>query len=343
MGSACCWLKSMTGARVPRANCSSGTVASPYRTPVLTRVSTIAADAGAHLRDPSAVVRDASTGLWHFFVDYIPLSQNTQAGWHAYLHHYSAPAVEGPWTSHGLALPWSSDAGAFDSWGTFSPSVIFSSTDAQWYLFYSGVSLSNYSATLSSAQLVASAPSPDGPWTKLGLVAWPTGAPPAWAPQWNARRCDSGRAMVVGGRAGYWTKGVRDEAFAQEGAYFPLNASSFSPPFEEWPANPVFPAADAPATAVDGYENCEFFRGPDDEPGAPWLHVICQDHGQGQPHFVTRDALRWEYVGVINTAPALEPTPVYDGTPGDGASVSHFIARANGPTLHIDLFALSWV
>lgn len=247
--------------------------------------------------------------------------------------------MTGPWTSHGLALPWSSDAAAFDSWGTFSPSLTFSPADGLWWLFYSGVSRANYTATLSSAQLVASAPSPDGPWTKRGLVAWPTGAPPAWAPQWNARRCDSGRAMVVRGRAGYWTKGVRGEAFAQEGAYFTPNASSFAPPFAEWGENPIYPAA----SDSQGYENCEFFRGPDSEPGAPWLHVLCQNHGAGQPHFVTRDALQWQLLGEIDSAPALEPTPVYDdATPGDEAAVSHFIARAEGGNLHIDLFALAW-
>ena len=37
-----------------------------------------------------------------------------------------------------------------------------------WYIFYSATAMANYSATLTSAQLVARAPSYDGPWTVLG-------------------------------------------------------------------------------------------------------------------------------------------------------------------------------
>jgi hypothetical protein len=151
---------------------------------------------------------------------------------------------------------------------------------------------------------------------------------------------------VVGGRRGFVTKGVQAAAYAQEGAFFPLNASSWAPPYGEWPGSPIYNASSNPASAVGGYENCEFFNGPLDEPGGPWLHVLCQNHGAGQPHFLTRDNLSWRYVGVVDTAPALEPTPAYDGgPPGDGARVTHFIARATGgaaANLHIDLFALTW-
>ena len=346
-GARCCWLKSAPGARTPRANCTSGWPGSAppaVATPSLTRVATIAADASGHLRDPSAPLRDVD-GVWHFWVDYIPLSQGTEAGWHAVLHHYSARAIEGPWAAHGAdVLAWSADAAAWDSGGMLSPGAMYSAEEALWYIFYTGVSAANYSATLTSAQLVASAPSPYGPWTRRGLVCVPTGAPPTWTQAWNARRCDSGRALVVRGSKGYFTKGVAGASFAQEGVYFPANASSWLPPYSAWAGNPIYNASDNPASAVDGYENCEFFNGPPGEAGGPWLHVLCQNHGGGQPHFVTRDNLSWQYVGVVDTAPALEPTPAYDGgPPGDGANVTHFISRAEGGNLHIDLFSLSWM
>jgi hypothetical protein len=308
-------------------------------------VETIAADLTGHLRDPSSVVRDGD-GVWHFWTDYIPLSQGTSNGWHAFLHHYTATNLSGAWTNHGISpgLNWSVDATAFDSYGMLSSSAVFSAADNLWFIFYTGTSLSNYDATLTSAQGLAAAQSPYGPWTKLGVVCAPSGTPPSWNLSWHARRCDSGRAQTVDGFAGLWTKGVRGESFAQEGVFFPVSHNlSFMPPYTEWPSNPIFNASDSPGTAADGYENCEFFRCTEDG----YLHVICQDHsGAGQPHFVTLDALHWMWVENIDTSPALEPTPVYDGpTPGDTADVDFFIARAESGSdpLHIDLFSLTWV
>ena len=76
--------------------------------------------------------------------------------------------------------------------------------------------------------MVATSASPDGPWRKLGVIGVPTGRPPNWSPAWNSRRLDSGRALVVGGKKGYWTKGVagpssdgRQVSIAQEGLYVP--------------------------------------------------------------------------------------------------------------------------
>ena len=110
--------------------------------------------------------------------------------------------------------------------------------------------------------MVAVSPSPDGPWTKLGTVNRPTGRAPDWGPAWNARRLDSGRALVIGGKKGYWTKGVSGAsptAVASEGLYVPDRPASWAPPWSEWRHNPLFgPTAADPA----GYENCEFFMGP---------------------------------------------------------------------------------
>jgi hypothetical protein len=349
-GSACCWLKAAAGASAAKPNCTSGVLGQgqPFARPQLTRLATVAADPAGHLRDPSPVVQDAS-GTWHFWVDFIPLSQGTDAGWHAFLHHYSAPALLGPWSSHGLSegLNWSSSPSAWDSGGMLSSSAVFSEAEGMWFIFYTGTSLANYSSTLSSAQLVATAPSPYGPWTKRGTVCQPSGGPPEWAPQWNARRCDSGRALEVGGLKGFWTKGVRGSGYAQEGLFFPEDPGSFLPPYREWPGSPVYNASSNPQSALDGYENCEAFRGPPWELGGPWLHWICQNHaggGSSQPHFVSQGpGLSWAWLGNVDTAPALEPTPVYSGMPGDAADVEHFIARVeDGSLLHIDLYSLAW-
>ena len=119
-GTSCCWLKAHYGPFTHKENCSSALVSqppappSPYRVPTLTYVSTIANDTTGNLRDPSSVVQDPSTGRWHFYVDY--MAGKTQPGWHSVLHHYSAAAIEGPYTNHGIApgMNHSDDPTAWD-------------------------------------------------------------------------------------------------------------------------------------------------------------------------------------------------------------------------------------
>ena len=99
----------------------------------------IATDGSGNLRDPSAMIQDPATKKWHFWVDY--MSGGTQAGWHAYQHHYSADAIAGPWKLEGLAFNHSTtDPEAWDYAGQFSPSVIYDAAepgDAKWFYFYS--------------------------------------------------------------------------------------------------------------------------------------------------------------------------------------------------------------
>lgn len=114
-GVRCCWIKQTRGTgphtMVPKSNCTSGVLArtpspypptpvppppsppSPYYTPALDFVSIIATRDDGNLRDPSAVVQDPVTGMWHFWVDY--MAGATQPGWHAELHHYSATNITG--------------------------------------------------------------------------------------------------------------------------------------------------------------------------------------------------------------------------------------------------------
>ena len=224
-GAPCCWIKTgpgklATGNCGPdRGDCTSAVVRAPpppapskYWTPTLNYVKTIALDSTGNLRDPSSAVQDPNTKRWHFWVDY--MAGSTQPGWHAYLHHYSAEQITGPWTNQGVALNHSTNPHAWDYSGQFSSSVIYSTEEKLWYLFYSA-SGANQSSLLTCAQLVAMSPSPDGPWTVLGAVATPTGSPANnWTGSWNTRRLDSGRALVIGGRKGYWTKGVSGKNIA---------------------------------------------------------------------------------------------------------------------------------
>ena len=394
-GGHCCWMKTGTCELAkgncgppPGGNCTSALngaykpiptpppsptpppTPSKFYTPVLSFVSMIATDASGNLRDPSAMIQDPATKKWHFWVDY--MSGGTQAGWHAYQHHYSADAIAGPWKLEGLAFNHSTtDPEAWDYAGQFSPSVIYDAAepgDAKWFYFYSA-SGANQSKLLTCAQMVRSSTSPSGPWSEpLGVVARPTGTPPAWSGAWNTRRLDSGRALIIGGKRGYWTKGVSGTNVACEGLYLPKDSSSsFAPPYAEWQHNPLYSPARFGKYDAAGYENCEFFMASKEHGGL--LHVVCSWHSGrgppplphgGSPHFVIDLAndptgRNWTYAGSLSwQAPDSkftpgEPTPVYEGgAPGDEASVNYFIARtATGKTgaggLAIGLFKLSWI
>ena len=110
-----------------------------HRQPLLQYVKTIADDPQNNLRDPSPMIQDPATGRWHFWVDWMPSATSPNGdGWHAYLRHYSAPAIEGPWVSHGyqgqpFALNHSSDPSAWDyagAWRTLpSPAHQFPAID----------------------------------------------------------------------------------------------------------------------------------------------------------------------------------------------------------------------
>lgn len=328
---------------------------SGYLSPKLTLRHIIAKDPSGNLRDPSAMIQDPNTLRWHFWVVFVPGSE--QPGWAGYLHHYSSDSIAGPFVSHGLALNHSADPGAFDHHGMFSPSAVYDAASERWYLFYSGTG-SNYTEYKTSAQLVASAAAPEGPWVREGVVAYPTGsATLGFNRTWNSRRVDSGRAVSIDGRRGYWSKGCYDhpsDGYCQEGAYFPRDASSWAPPYDEWAGNPVMRAdgtSDPAYFSANGYENCEFFMGPARGEPAGTLHVLCQNHGSGQPHFVANVSsagLRWTFVNLVDTSPAREPTPVYEGgPPGSEAKVRFFIARTeSGETgagaLTVALYSLEW-
>lgn len=300
--------------------CSVAAAPSPYHTPQLSFVTLIANPDG-NLRDPSSVVQDPILKRWHFWVDFVPVGDPiSPSGWHSYQHHYSASAITGPWKSHGLAFNHSTDPDAWDSEGQFSPSIIYSAEEKLWYYFYSGTG-ANYTKLLTCAQLVRRSESPDGPWSDPSLVAHPTGSPVTnWTGSWNARRLDSGRALIIGGKKGYWTKGCSGghgaTSHCSEGLYLPARPESFAAPYVEFAANPIY--------APDrwdrrGYENCEFFKA--DSTAGGLLHIVCSWHGGSgnpslptgpSPHFVvdlTKLAYIWaRELSRTNTVWAYRPT-----------------------------------
>ena len=351
-----CWLKGWPLPPEPGHSpcCASGIVRAPppprgppHAKPVLTRVRTIASNPNGGLRDPSPALQDKS-GTWHYWVVFAPpgnIAGCANTIWNGWLHHYSSSSgLNGSWISHGVALNRSADPTAFDHCGMMSPGAIYDARDDFWYLFFTGVGR-NFTTSMVTAQTVARSRTPFGPWQRLGLVAWPTGEAPGWDSSWNARRLDSGRPLSIGGRRSYFTKGVSGasykHAFGAYGVYHPSDASSFAPPYTPWRGNPIFNDTSLIPGSNAGYENCEFFSGPDG-----FLHVLCQNHGTGQPHFLTSAknfGQRWDFLEDLDTSPALEPTPAYVGVPGDAAQVTHFIARQDeGGSTTIGLYSLSW-
>ena len=83
--------------------------AAPVAYPVLTPLRTIAADAGAHLRDPSSPIFDPADGLWHVFCTRVALdAPDAPAGYSGrVVHYYSAGPLDDPdaaWNTSGVVV-----------------------------------------------------------------------------------------------------------------------------------------------------------------------------------------------------------------------------------------------
>jgi len=335
----------------------------------------IMADPTGYLRDPSSPICDAS-GVWHAWVVWVNPTYGTE-GWSGMIKHFYSRELNGSWTNDGFALNHSTDPLAFDHTGMCSPGAQFDAATSQWYLFYTGATplhTTGYPPRSGgapmdnlSAQGVAVSASPYGPWRRLGIVA-PGGL--AWGPSgkgggfrpnvWNGLRVDSGRALIVNGTRLYSTKGIGNGTAipnsnpggsyqALQGVFFPVNSSSWAPPYRAFKGNPVTRAGPSGNSyTIGGAENCEFFAGPDG-----YFHAACTAHGTlypggSNPHYLVRvtgggahdSSVEWQFVGFIPHLGASEPTPVYEnGPPGDAATVRYFIARTNSG---IALYSVSW-
>ena len=179
--------------------------------PRLTKIRTIVSGGqfgdGCDVQDPSPMIRDPKTNLWHFWSVF---GCGGTCGWAGHLRHWYSNTTNletAGFVDGGIALNHSSDPHALDSNGQFSPAIFYDTSHAMWYLFFSATG-KNGSATrrciteptgCTSSQMVASSVTPHGPWLKLGPVARALNDG-----SWNERLVDSGRALEIHGKRGFY-------------------------------------------------------------------------------------------------------------------------------------------
>lgn len=188
---------------------------SPRFTKLRTLISGGQFGAGCDVQDPSPMIRDPQTNLWHFWSVF---GCGGTCGWAGHLRHWYSNSTDlstAGFVDGGIALNHSSDPHALDSNGQFSPAIFYDKSHATWYLFFSATG-KNGSVTrtciaeptgCTSSQMVASSASPHGPWLKLGAVARALADG-----SWNERLVDSGRALEIQGRRGYFGIGFVSNA-----------------------------------------------------------------------------------------------------------------------------------
>jgi hypothetical protein len=218
----------------------------PRLSPRLTKMRTLIAGAqlgvGCDVQDPSPMISDPQTGLWHFWSVY---GCGGTCGWAGQLRHWYSNSTDlesATFLDGGQALNHSANPNALDSNGQFSPAIIYDTADSRWFLFYSATGKNGSAARrcigeptgCTSSQMVASSASPHGPWRKLGVVARAM-----HDGSWNEILVDSGRALLISGVRGFYGIGFVSKTRWQaghvldvEGVYRPQNASSFAPPYQ---------------------------------------------------------------------------------------------------------------
>ena len=169
---------------------------------------------GGNVQDPTAM-RDPVSGLYHIFALW---GKDGSCGWAGNIRHFYSSTSNlstARWIDGGLTMNLTSDPWAPDSNGQFMPGIMRDPADGKWFLFYSALGKGGdpmkhcvtepfdfQRGDCLSSQLVASADSPHGPWTKLGMVSNATHD----GVSWNERLVDGGRPLIIAGRA-YWALG----------------------------------------------------------------------------------------------------------------------------------------
>jgi len=202
---------------------------------------------------------------------------------------------------------------------------------------------------------LATSKSPYGPWTKhphnpiITTNHYNRSA-------WNGVRVDNPRPLISGGVPKLFLKGLslldpyREPPFtifdcaALPNLLFPsINISSiWNPPYNAYKHNPIIRVDQS--DAINGFENYEFFSGPD-----RLLHMIGSDHGgctppNCNPHYVSADhGYTWTYIERL--ALKGEPAPAYEGgPPSDRVAVRFFVMFLPGKdgVFQIGLFRIQW-
>lgn len=153
------------------------------------------------------------------------------------------------WTERGEALP-TGGAGAWDEYGAFTCNVLVSG--GTYYLFYTGVPApfsGEYEDATETAIGVASAPGPEGPWTRHGRVLEPgeRGA-------WDDFRVDDACLLERGGEFLLYYKGVTkfQKDWAAHTPHGLAVADNPTGPYRRVPENPVYDRGHADALFAYG-------------------------------------------------------------------------------------------
>ena len=180
---ACFWLAAAAATALTEQPASASADAAAQRlSPRLTKMHTIIYGAqlgkDCDVQDPSPMIRDPETQLWHFWSVF---GCGGTCGWAGQLRHWYSNSTDletAAFLDGGQALNHSADPNALDSNGQFSPAIIYDDAEKSWYLFYSATGKNGSAARrciteptgCESSQMVASSASPHGPWRKLGAV-----------------------------------------------------------------------------------------------------------------------------------------------------------------------------
>jgi len=326
--------------------------------PSLSKITTIANDSNAHLRDPSTPIFDPKDSLWHFWATRIPVNEGSD-GYPGRIYHYFSSSLNGTFETSGIALDVSSTPGSFDSYGTFTPSAFLDKLDGSWTIFYGGVANSSQEHT-EDIGMAVSTNGAFGPFVKSNLnpvLTWNdfdwciktdntpfnesnTASTPARVDEAEPYIIDSQRVLLV--------KTVCENFTALPMFFASSSNDRFQPPFKSISNVPII---DASMTAKQkGFEQARIYPGPDG-----YLHLTGSDHGDSRnPHFINTNnksslTTSWKFVGYLDNfglPPIREPNIVspLKSIPGDDYKngVPSFFVDFSGTPFHINLHRNIW-
>ena len=236
-------------------------------------VRTLFSDSAFGFRDPTAPVFDGHH--WHVWATRV---NGTDAGYGGVVWHLYSEVLDEPWKDGGMAIDRSA-AGAWDSCGVFTPSVAWEGVGGKvvpaplataWFLFFGGVSHPQgpvYDESIG----VATASSPNGPWTKQPAnpivtgrdpnVPWCDVSGPGAHP--GILHVDEAEPYVLHGQRRLYVKTVCRNHTVLPTVFVPRNGSSWMPPYDydTHIHQPVIAPTVTPSGR--GMEQARLFLGPD--------------------------------------------------------------------------------
>lgn len=183
---------------------------------------------GVTRRDPSPVI--AVDGRYHVWYSH---ATHDASGYFAEVWHASSPDGH-QWHEQGLAVG-TGDAGSWDDNGVFTPTILVA--QGRYFLFYTAVPAPfSQDPPTPTGIGIASADSPDGPWTKLASNPVLTPGEPG---QWDSCRVDDACLVVRGGQYWLYFKGRELTKSPSQTKMGVAIADDPTGPYRKHPANPV--------------------------------------------------------------------------------------------------------